>query len=213
MKRFVPTSLEGKLALAAVALGVLALFGNPYRGETVTVATQDLAWNLQQAERLSAPDLADRLISGKTDHRVLDLRSAEAYAEYHVPGAESAPVSELGTELADYPLYRNETVVLYGDDAVGTAQAWLLLQARGYHGAVLLDGGLDAWKQQVLFPALPEGSPPEVVARAKAVAEHFGGQARVGGAAVGDAPMEMPKVEAPAAVAPAARKPKRKEGC
>jgi len=209
MSRFIPKTLKGKLALAAVALGFLALFGNPYRGETVTVATQDLAWNLQQADRLSAPELADRLISGRTDHRILDLRSAEAYAEYHVPGAESAPVGE----LADYPLYRNETVVLYGDDAVGTAQAWLLLQARGFHGTVLLDGGLDAWKQQVLFPALPEGSAPDAVARAKAVAEHFGGQARVGGAAVGDAAFELPKVEAPAAVAPAARKLKRKEGC
>jgi rhodanese-related sulfurtransferase len=209
MKRLVPTTLEGKLALTALTLGLLALFGNPYRGETVTVATQDLAWSLQQAERLSAPDLADRLISGRTDHRILDLRSAEAYAEYHVPGAESAPVAH----LADYPLYRNETVVLYGDDAVGTAQAWLLLQARGYRGAVLLDGGLDAWKERVLFPALPEGSAPEAVTRAKAVAEHFGGQARVGGAAVRDAPVELPKVEAPAAVAPAARRPTRREGC
>ena len=213
MKRFLPKSLEGKLALAAFGLGFLALFGNPYRGETVKLPTRDLVWSSQQADRISATELADRLLSGRTDTRILDLRSAAAYAEYHIPGAESAPLAELGAGIGDYPLYRNETVILYGDDAVATAQAWLLLQARGFRGSVLLDGGLDAWKNQVLFPALPEGTVPQTLARAKAVAERFGGQARLGGAAVGDAAIEMPKVEAPAAVAPAARKPKRKEGC
>lgn len=213
MKRFLPTSLEGRLALAAICLGFLALFGDPYRGETVKLPTRDLAWSTQQAERVTAPELAERLLSGRTDTRILDLRSAAAYAEYHVPGAENAPLAELGAGIGDYPLDRSETVVLYGDDALATAQAWLLLQARGFRGSVLLDGGLDAWKTQVLFPALPEGAAPDRIARAKAVAEHFGGRLQVGGAAVGDAVIEMPAVEAPAAVAPAARQPKRKEGC
>jgi len=81
-------------------------------------------------------------------------------------------------------------------------------------------GGLDGWKDEVLFPALPADAGPRDRAqfeRAAALAQFFGGQARTDGAATTEAPATaLPKLAAPTATAPAmptAPRRKKKEGC
>jgi len=204
--------LNQKLALGALLLGALAVAGDPYGGGKVEIDAGELARIVQdEVDHVTAPQLADWILAGRTDFRVLDLRDEVAYATYHVPGAERVPI----TELADYPLYRNEPIVLYSDGGIHSAQGWFLLRAEGYAGASILLGGLDAWKDEVLFPVLAENLEPAAATRLTEVAEHFGGQPRGAGAAQDDASYEMPEVAMP--VAPAAPPPsqrrKKKEGC
>jgi hypothetical protein len=111
---------------------------------------------------------------------------------------------------------------------VGAAQAWMLLRAKGYKGAYILNGGLDAWKAQVLFPVLadtpdtPNAERRARDAKAASLAAFFGGQARMGSGAaaslVGAPAMAMPAM--PTVVAPVSPvgggKPgakKKREGC
>lgn len=218
--RFRPSqlSLKQKLALAALLLGVVALFGNPYGGGTVEIDARELARVVEgEVDHVTAQELAGWLLAGRTDVRILDLRDEASYAAYHVPGAERVPI----TDLADYPLWRNEPIVLYSDGGIHSAQAWFLLRARGYAGASILLGGLDAWKEEVLFPALPEdesglsAAQRAAVERARRVSAFFGGHP-VSGAAAAEESYELPDVEMPAAAAvppPAARRGKKKEGC
>ena len=61
------------------------------------------------------------------------------------------------------------------------AKAWILLRGRGFQGVYTLQGGLDGWKDQVLFPVMPESPGPEEQARfekAAHIAKFFGGQPR-----------------------------------
>jgi len=80
-----------------------------------------------------------------------------------------------------------------------------------------LFGGLDEWKDQVLFPTVAERPTPEEAARfarLKAISAHFGGTPQAGAAGQRAVPRALPKVAAPPA--PAGAKPpakKRKEGC
>ena len=211
-------SLQQKLALAALLLGVVALFGNPYGGGAVEIEARELARVVEgEVDHVTAPELADWLIAGRTDFRILDLRDEASYAAYHVPGAERVPI----TGLADYPLWRNERIVLYSDGGIHSAQAWFLLRAEGYAGASILLGGLNAWKEEVLFPALPEegselnAAQRAAVERARRVSAFFGGRPVTGAGAEEDH-YELPDVEMPAAAAvppPAARRGKKKEGC
>ena len=120
------------------------------------------------------------------------------------------------TELADYPLFRNETIVLYSDGGMHSAQAWFLLQARGFAGARILLFGLEEWKDRILFPALRADAglrEQAEFARRSRVSLFFGGTPLTGVTTAAERPqVAMP--EAPTAPAPVvARTRKRKEGC
>jgi rhodanese-related sulfurtransferase len=209
-------SLNRRLALVALALGLLAVFGpNPYRGAGASVNTKETAIQMATGgDQVGVTALADWIIQGRADFRVVDLRPATAYAEYHIPPAENIPVASLNTSS----LQRNEKIVLYAEDGARAAQAWMLLKARGYQGVYILRGGLEAWKDSVLFPRIPDNATPAQTvefAKMREVAKFFGGAPQ---AAAGDTTTTrvaaLPKLAMPTAkAAPGGAKKKKKEGC
>lgn len=210
-----------KLAALALALGVLALAGDPIQGHVVTVDTRELAKIVAtEVDHVEPVALADAILRGATDHRIVDLRAPEAYAAGAIPGAENIPL----VALPEAGLARNEKIVLYSDGGIHAAQAWMLLRAEGYRGVTILRGGLDAWNDEVLHPVAPEQPTPQQIAdfaRRAQVALALGGAPRVrvdGGeprfapldAGAGSATVAAPKPATPARKAPGRKK---KEGC
>jgi len=210
-------TLNQKLAAVALGLGALALFSQPHRGPFVKLDARELALVVEQeVDHVKPAELAAWIVEGRSDYRLIDLRTAEEFASYHIPTAENAQL----TALPEYPLLRNERIVLYSEGGIHSAQAWLLLRAQGYEGVYTVLGGLDGWKDEVLFPVLPVEAGPRERAqfeRAAALAQFFGGQARTDGTAVTEDPATaLPKLAAPTATAPAmptAPRRKKKEGC
>jgi rhodanese-related sulfurtransferase len=196
--------LNRTLGLAALLLGAVALFADVSPGPTVTVNEMDLLTASARGEdRVTPEELASWIVEGRADYRLIDLRDETAFAEYHVPTAENVPL----TALPDYGLLRNEKIVLYSEGDLPAAQAWLLLRGRGYRGAYTLKGGLDAWRDRVLFPVMPESPTPEERARfekAAHVAQFFGGHPRAAAAAGHAQPLDMSALQAatPAVAAP-----------
>lgn len=208
------------LAAAALALGIVAVAGQPVRGHRVTIDTQELAALVgSQADHLLPAELADRIIRGASDYRLIDLRDEPDFATYHIPGAENAPIAR----LLDAGLLRNETIVLYSDGGIHAAQAWMLMRAQGYTGVTTLFGGLDGWKEEVVFPVAPANPTREQAAqfdRALQVARFFGGKGRAaseGGGVLSltiDAPQAPKAMPAAGAAKPGiAVKKRKKEGC
>ena len=215
--------LSGRLALLLAILGVGALvIGNPTPGTRVTLDTQDLAAIVQaEVDHVEPEELADWLIAGRQDFRLIDLRDEADFAAYAIPGAERLAISDLAA--AELP--RNEKIVLYSEEGTHSAQAWMLLKAQKYPAVYMLVNGLEGWKEHVLYPVQPaaDAPPAEHAAFAKAaqVAAHFGGTPRAA-TAPGSAPAlaalptpAAPTVAAPAAPSGAGRAPakKKKEGC
>lgn len=201
------------MTVVALVLGATAVFGEPHPGDVVTLNTRELATIVEsKVDHVTAMELADWIIQGSTEYRLIDIREPKEYAEYHIPTAEN--VSIVG--LSDHPLLRNEKIVLYSEGGIHSAQAWMLLRARGYQGVYMILGGLDAWKEEVLFPALPADASTEERAafeRVRSVSKHFGGTPRTGVEAEdGPAAVPLPKVESVPKVVPT-RKKKKKEGC
>lgn len=217
-------TLRRALAAAAFALGALAMAGNPVRGHVVTIDTQELATIVGGAmDHVSPAELAGWIVRGATDYRLVDLRSEAEFAQYHIPTAENVPIAQ----LPDFGLARNERIVLYSEGGIHSAQAWMLLRAQGYKGVTILLGGLEGWKDEVVFPVAPANPGPREAAafeRAAQLARFFGGRPREAATAGGDAPPLTLAPSAPASpllAAPGgqARKPgatpakKKKEGC
>ena len=206
--------LNQRLALIALVLGAVALLGAPRSESTVTVNSRELALIVERTfDHVMVDEVADWIIQGRSDFRILDVRDREEYDAYHIPNAESVELHE----LSDYPLSKNEKIVVYSGGGMHSAQAWFFLKAAGYPGAYILFGGLEEWKDRILFPSLPaepDAAQLAAVRRAQQVSEFFGGSPRSGGAELTESSaIPMPTV-APQSHAPVARaKRPRKEGC
>ena len=212
-------TLNQKLGALALALGALAVFADLAPGHTVRVNARELLTEVARAEDHVTPaELAAWIIEGRTDYRLVDIRSEQAFAEYHIPTAENVPIAT----VLDGALGRTDKIVLYGDGGIHAAQAWMALKGMGYRRVYTLLEGLDAWRDEVLFPVAPPSPSPEEQARferAVQVARFFGGQPRAA-VAPGAAPMALPAPPAAPAVAlpslpaGAGSGPKKKrEGC
>ena len=211
-------STNAKLGLLLVTLGFAGLFlGDPYDRAAATIDTAELAEIVQrEVDHVSPEQLADWIIQGGADYRIIDLRSPADFEQYHIPGAENVPI----TGLADHGLLRNEKIVLYSEGGIHSAQAWFLLRAKQYAGVYILRGGLQEWKDSVLFPSLPaDATPAQRVTFAKMaeVSRFFGGQPQ--GVASAAHPAVVPALQMakmPTSAPPpasAAPKKKKKEGC
>jgi hypothetical protein len=82
----------------------------------------------------------------------------------------------------------------------------------------MLRGGLDDWKDLILFPAIPSNPSPEQVAafsKMKELSKFFGGAPRSGSETSSpEMALPLPKPQMPAAKsAPSAPARKKKEGC
>jgi rhodanese-related sulfurtransferase len=209
-----------RLAAGALALGLLALAGNPYRGHRVTVDTAEMARIVgTTADHVTVGELADWIIRGSGDYRLIDLRSPGEFARYHIPTAENVPI----TGLMDGGLRRDEKIVLYSEGGIHSAQAWFLLKAEKYRGVYIVLGGLEAWNDEILHPAAPLHPRADETAafeRAAQVSRFFGGAPRAADSTGQAAPALLATAPAPVVSAPpppaaggAMKKKAKKEGC
>lgn len=217
MKKFWSNlSLNKKLALVALVLGVIAIFaGDPYGGTTIKVNEKDIALStVGNADKVSVTELADWIIKGKSDFELVDLRSEEKFNEYTIPGSQCIPLPQISSS----DLLRNQKIVLFSDDDVAASQAWFILKSKKYNGVYILDGGLEAWKDKVLFPKAPLNGNKEELAqfeKMKEVAKYFGGSAQTDSSITEtkqQVKLPTPTVSAPKSTAPTGKKKKR-EGC
>jgi rhodanese-related sulfurtransferase len=217
VESFKKMSLNWRLASVLFLFGFIAIFsGNPYGSARTSIDAQELALIVdKQVDHVSAEELADWIIQNKADYRLIDLRTDKEFAEYNIPTSENIPLAG----LINSDLQRNEKIVLYSEGGIHSAQAWFLLKAREYKSVYMLFGGLDEWKEKVLFPALPENASPEQLAafeKIKEVSKFFGGSPQSGSVANAAQPQAaMPKLSLPArgAGAPKPQAKKKKEGC
>lgn len=209
-------TLNQKLAIVVGVLGFLSVFaGSPYRGFTSKINSQELATIVEkEVDHVLPEELAGWIITGKSDYRLIDLRKETDFSEYHIPTSENIQLPSIN----DGALNRSEKIVLYTDGGIHSAQAWFLLKANGYKGVYILRGGLEEWKDKILFPRLADNAPANEISafeKAKLVSKFFGGSPQLGGAAASTSPaMALPKLESPAGAQPkAGPAKKKKEGC
>ena len=100
------------------------------------------------------PHNVKRLVdSGDRSFVILDVRSAQAYREAHVPGAINIPFEEFPSRLKELP--KGQEVISYCWDVTCTlcTKASYILASKGYTAREMI-GGLDSWRKAG-FPVEP----------------------------------------------------------
>lgn len=206
---------QRKLGILALVLGFFAIFaGSPYNKDRITLNAKDLALMAQKnADNVTVQQVADWIIKGNYDFRIIDTRKAKEYTAYHIPMAQNIPLSE----LMDQHFYPTDKLILYSDSGEEAAQGWFIMKAQKYQAVYILKGGLNAWKEQILFPHLPSNPTPAQMAsfdKIREVSKFFGGTPQTGTTESNEpAVKNLPKLKMPAAIPEGGPKKRRHEGC
>jgi rhodanese-related sulfurtransferase len=134
------------LAIAALILASLALVAGE-SSRRVTVDPEELAYRIQnELDHVDPLELSDWISTKREGYRLIDLRTPEEFARYHIPGAANTTLPE----LIDMRFRKTETIVLYSEGGIHSAQAMFLLWTKGYDNVFMLKGGIAAWEADVL---------------------------------------------------------------
>jgi rhodanese-related sulfurtransferase len=169
------------LAGTALVLGALAAAaGSPARSTHGQIDVDELAsMVVHEQDHVDAIDLAQWIRERKPGLRVIDVRTAAEFDEYHVPAAENIPIE--GLSKATFA--PSDTIVMYSQGGAHAAQAWVLLRALGHKQVFFLSGGLDEWATDVMAPLLPDDATPaerQAFERASEISRYFGGVPHAG---------------------------------
>ncbi len=92
------------------------------------------------------PGAAVKLINN--DAIVLDLRTADAFAQGHIVGAKNVPADEVDAKIGQ--LDKSKSIVAVCDAGVTSSKVVDKLRKAGFESAWGLKGGMNAWNQDGL---------------------------------------------------------------
>lgn len=99
----------------------------------------------------SATDLRDYLASGEQP-LLLDVREPWEFAQCRIEGSVNMPMGQVVQHWHDLDPARETVVICH--HGMRSMQIALLLQQAGFQRVTNLDGGIDAWSQNV-DPSVP----------------------------------------------------------
>ncbi len=112
---------------------------------------EELHQELIKSKHFMAPEKALEIINQKDGKYVfVDIRNPREYDNFHIEGAINIPLPQiLDDQYA--PLFKDDRVkVLYSNESIKADRAWLLLTQYGYENLLVLQGGANYWKNNVV---------------------------------------------------------------
>lgn len=76
---------------------------------------------------------------------IVDLRSAQEYADGHISGAIHLPVAEVGERVSELDKYKDSTIVLVCKMGQHSGATSRVLKGAGFNDVRRLDGGMSEW--------------------------------------------------------------------
>lgn len=93
---------------------------------------------------IESTELVDRLNAGQAPV-ILDVRTAQEYAQGHIPGAINIPVNDLVSRGAELKPFRDQEIVVYCQTGPRAAYAGHVLKKNGFAEVRDLQGHIHQW--------------------------------------------------------------------
>jgi 3-mercaptopyruvate sulfurtransferase SseA/uncharacterized membrane protein YedE/YeeE len=153
--------------LMVVAFGLFAVYNTrPVAAPTASTQEQALMTGMQEgADHIDVQELADRLLGGDASLQVVDIRTLQEYAQFHIRTAVNIQAADLPAALAPY---KNQgLIVLYSNGMTHPAQARDSLARLGFNNVYQLTDGLQGFLDTCLKPVSLRSEPVSSVQAAK----------------------------------------------
>ncbi len=166
---------------AALIAGVMMLVVSGTGSPRYNFKPEELAKAIAGNEdHISSDKLSRWIIEGKSDYRLIDIRSAEDFKKGSIKTAKNITLTDLLTvKTLDREFSDDKTIVLYSNGDSHANQAWLVLKSAG-KDVVVLTGGFNGWVESILNPKMSLRVSDDEVLKyraASSMASFFGGSA------------------------------------
>nr|WP_319511524.1 rhodanese-like domain-containing protein [uncultured Draconibacterium sp.] len=149
------------ILMLVLAVGTLFLTGDD---EPKQISPDELLQEIIQPTRYVTTDqVAKMIIQGDPSLLMVDVRSADEYAEYALPGSLNIPLEELTNDgNLSYFGVPGIKVVFISNDDIRADQTWVLTKRLGINGTYVMTGGLNGWMQTIIDPTQPNPDAPSI---------------------------------------------------
>ncbi|WP_163322297.1 rhodanese-like domain-containing protein [Draconibacterium mangrovi] len=149
------------ILMLVLAVGTLFLTSDD---EPKQIDPEELLQEIIQPTRYVTTDqVAKMIIQGDPSLLMIDVRPADEYAEYALPGSVNIPLEELLNEgNMGYFGVPGVKVVFISNDDIRADQTWVLTKRLGVDGTYVMKGGLNCWMQTIIEPSQPDADAPSV---------------------------------------------------
>lgn len=126
------------LATIAATAATLALLTRAPEAASPAVPLDRLAKAIANEEDHVTRAELDQWLNQKKSLRLVDVRPKAEFAKSHAANAESIPMEQ----IASAAFNSTDTIVLLSDGGAHAAQAWVILQLRGFRNVYFLRDGI-----------------------------------------------------------------------
>lgn len=174
--------------LFLIAVGVILAVGMLFMSDNTSSKQTDaeaLLYSTNDPSRfLSLDVIADRLVKGDPSLIVVDVRPADQFKTFSLPGAINIPIDSLLTPSALNLMKADEfdKVFISNSDA-WSDQAWILYRRLDIPNIFVMRGGVNGWFANIAQPIAPEQTAAQEVfdlySFRMAVNQHFYGSPEI----------------------------------
>ena len=145
------------ISIVAVSLGLLIAAVPENTTHPFKINPDQMLIEIKSGQQFISPEeVADMIIQKDPSFQLIDVRNAEDFAKFSLPGAINIPVeSILNEENGDILNQDLKTNILYSNGSLDANEAWMILRQLGYENNYVLSGGLNYWFEAIMNPANP----------------------------------------------------------
>lgn len=152
------------IALAVIAIGLaigILLMDRDKQTREIDPELLAIAYN-DPSRFLTVDEVTDRLVKKDPGLLLIDVRPADQFKMFAIPGAVNIPVDSLLTASSMDILKRKELdKVLYSNSDVWSDQAWLLCTRLEMPSVFVLEGGVNNWFHSIVQATEPPATAPQ----------------------------------------------------
>lgn len=154
------------LAFIAICLGVGMLLmptKDPNKYSDKKNNPENILANIDDPSRfLTSDDITDRIIKKDPTLLLIDVRSADQFNTFAIPGAINIPIDSLLNESSVGLLKQpGKNKVFYSNTGTMSDQAWVLAKREGISNVFVLKDGLNTWFKTIVKAEKPAEYQPK----------------------------------------------------
>lgn len=159
MKNLKPRIL---LAIFAIPLALIIAAVPQNTTHAFKLSAEQLLEEANSGIQYYTPDeIASMIINEDPTLQLIDVRNAEEFEQFSLPGAINIPLTDILSEdwkdLLDQDLKIN---IFYSNGTLTSDKAWMITRQMGYENNYVLMGGLNYWVETIMDPEAPQSTSP-----------------------------------------------------